>query len=255
MPGSTREPFASPAFRGKSANGIYGDAIEELDWSAGEILKTLKELDLDENTIVIWTSDNGAVKRNPPQGSNAPLRGWGYDTSEGAQRMPCIVRWPGHVPAGVVRDDLATMMDILPTVCGLAGTTPPQDRIIDGQDIWPILTNSPDAQSTYDDTGFFYYHLGQLQAVRSGPWKLYLPLEKKIASLRGDGVSVEAELYDVRHDVSENNEVSSEHPDVVQRLMGLAEAAREDLGDLDRDGKNQRPAGWVENPTPRTVGS
>src|SRR6478672_5332774 len=98
MPGSTPRPFSSPAFQGKSKNGPYGDSVEEIDWSTGEILKALKENALDGNTFVIWTSDNGAVKRNPPQGSNAPYKGFGYDTSEGAMRMPCILRWPGHVP-------------------------------------------------------------------------------------------------------------------------------------------------------------
>jgi len=99
MPGSTAAPFASESFRGKSANGPYGDSVEELDWSTGEILAALKRLNLDKQTLVIWTSDNGAPRRNPPQGSNAPLKGWGYDTSEGAMRMPCIVRWPGHISA------------------------------------------------------------------------------------------------------------------------------------------------------------
>ena len=98
MPGSTAHPFSSPAFRGRSRNGAYGDAVEELDWSAGEILAALRRLGLDERTLVIWTSDNGAVRRNPPQGSCAPYKGWGYDTSEGAMRMPCVMRWPGRIP-------------------------------------------------------------------------------------------------------------------------------------------------------------
>jgi arylsulfatase A-like enzyme len=257
MPGSTPTPFSSPAFQGKSANGVYGDAVEELDWSAGEIMKTLEQLGLDDNTIVIWTSDNGAVKWAPPQGSNAPLKGWGYNTSEGGQRVPCIVRWPGRIPAGVVRDDVTTMMDILPTACRLAGTTPPADRIIDGHDIMPILENRPDARSPYDEIGFFYYHLEQLQAVRSGPWKLYLPLENKITALRIDadtpGTRVPAELYHLRDDIGETNEVSARYPEVVERLLELAEAAREDLGDLGREGRNQRPAGWVETAVPQLL--
>ena len=104
MPGSTDRPFASPQFQGKSANGPYGDCVEEMDWSTGEILGTLAELGLDENTLVIWTSDNGAVEQNPPQGSNAPLQGWGYDASEGAMRMPCLARWPGHIAPGWTTD-------------------------------------------------------------------------------------------------------------------------------------------------------
>ena len=99
--------------------------------------------------------------------------------------MPCIARWPGKIPAGIVRDDVTTMMDILPTVAHLAGTHPPDDRVIDGFDILPILTNEPNAESPYDERGFFYYYREQLQAVRSGPWKLYLPLEKKLCTLDG----------------------------------------------------------------------
>ena len=256
MPGSTNRPFASASFQGRSANGPYGDAVEELDWSCGEVMRVLKELDLDENTLVIWTSDNGAVGWNPPQGSNAPLRGWGYNTSEGGQRMPCIAHWPGRIPAGVVRDDLTTMMDILPTVAHLAGAQPPDDRVIDGQDIRPILFDEPDSGSAYDEVGFFSYHMQQLQAVRSGPWKLYLPLDEKLSNLRGivEGCEpADAELYDVRNDLGETREVSAEYPEVVERLTALAEKAREDLGDWDREGANQREAGWVDDPRPQVL--
>lgn len=254
MPGSTDRPFASPDFQGRSANGPYGDAVEELDWSIGQIMATVEELGLRDNTLVIFTSDNGAVGWMPRQGSNAPLRGWGYDTSEGGQRVPFLARWPGVIPAGVSRDDLTSMIDILPTLAGLAGTKPPADRIIDGRDILPILKNDPDAVSPHDAEGFFYYYREQLQAVRSGPWKLYLPLEKKMTRLNGsldDAQPSQAELYDVRNDISEQHEVSASHPDVVQRLLALAETARDDLGDLDREGANQRPAGRVDDPTPQ----
>jgi len=258
MPGSSRRSFSSPLFQGRSANGPYGDCVEELDWSAGEIMKVLKALNLDEKTLVIWTSDNGAVGWDPRQGSNAPLRGWGYDTSEGGQRVPCIARWPGRIPAGIARDDVATMMDILPTVTRLAGTRPPDDRAIDGHDILPILSNDPDAESPYDEPGFFYYYLHQLQAVRSGQWKLYLPLEKKLRSLSGsfEGAErFEAELYDVRNDIGETREVAAGNPDVVRRLLAMAECARVDLGDTDREGANQRPAGWVDDPKPQVLAS
>lgn len=258
MPGSTARPFARPSFQERSANGPYGDSIEELDWSTGEIMKTLKELDLDDRTLVIWTSDNGAVRQDPPQGSNAPLQGWGYDTSEGGQRIPCIARWLGKIPAGIVKDDLTTMMDILPTAAHLAGTHPPADRIIDGHDIRSILFNEPNAKSPYDDPGFFYYYMQQLQAVRSGQWKLYLPLKKKLRNLHGVFENCEGmntELYDVRNDLGETREVSAEHPEVVERLLVLAEGAREDLGDWDREGTNQRVAGWVDDPKPQVLPS
>ncbi len=135
MPGSTLEPFASKAFRGKSANGAYGDSVEEIDWSTGLILDTLRNLKIEEKTLVIWTSDNGAPRRNPPQGSNLPLSGWGYRVSEGGMRVPCLMRWKKHIPAGTKCDELCTMMDFLPTFAKLAGGDVPKKRRIDGKDI------------------------------------------------------------------------------------------------------------------------
>jgi arylsulfatase A-like enzyme len=255
MPGSTPRPFAGRPFQGKSANGPYGDAVEELDWSYGEILRCLEEMNLDEKTLVIWASDNGAVGWVPPQGSNLPLKGWGYETSEGGQRVPCIARWPGTVPAGVVTDSVCTMMDILPTAAGLSTATLPSDRSIDGFDRTSLLTGTLDENSPYDERGFFYYHMHQLQCVRSGPWKLYLPLQHKLRELQE--VSMKdcdpslLRLYDVRNDIGETRELSDEHPEIVNRLLGLAEAARADIGDWGRQGADQRPAGWVENPKPR----
>jgi len=253
MPGSTPHPFSSPAFRGKSRNGEYGDSVEELDWSTGEILSSLKRLGLEDRTLVIWTSDNGAVRRNPPQGISAPYKGWGYDTSEGAMRMPCLMRWPGKIPAGKACDELCTTMDLLPTLARLAGVKAPNDRIIDGQDIRPMMFANRRAKSQYDKKGFFYYYMEQLQAVRAGPWKLYLPLKNKFVALNRKTVSSRLALYDVKTDVAEEHEVSAERPDVVKRLLALAEKAREDLGDMTKPGKNQRPAGWVENPKPQLL--
>ncbi len=251
MPGSSPQSFASPAFRGKSRNGLYGDSVEELDWSVGEILATLERLGLDQNTLVVWTSDNGAVRHDPPQGSCAPYKGWGYDTSEGAMRMPCIMRWPGKIPAGRVCDELCTTMDLLPTFAHLAGVKPPSDRIIDGQDMVSMLTARRGAKSRYDKNGFFYYYREQLQAVRADNWKLYLPLGQKFVTFDRKTRRSDAELYDVRNDVREEHEVSAQHPAVVKRLLLLADKAREDLGDVNQPGKNQRPAGWVENPKPQ----
>jgi arylsulfatase A-like enzyme len=250
-PGSRTVCYPGPAFRGKSANGLYGDAIEELDWSAGEILKALKQHSLDENTIIVWTTDNGAVNRNPPQGSNAPYKGMGYTTTEGGQRMPCIVRWPGKVPAGTVCDELCTMMDLVPTLTKLAKAPQPKAKI-DGHDIAPLMFGAKGAKSLYDETGFFYYQVTQLQAVRAGPWKLYLPLDSKNAHgpTKKKPQPQKLALYDVRNDVSEQREVSAQHPDVVVRLTAMAEKARAELGDGERKGAGQRDAGHVENPKP-----
>lgn len=247
MPGSTDHPFSSPAFRGQSRNGAYGDAVEELDWSTGEIVGALERLRLRENTLVIWTSDNGAVQRNPPQGSDAPYRGFGYDTSEGAMRMPCIMRWPGRIPAGRTTDELCSTMDLLPTFARLAGASLPPAPI-DGHDIRPLLFGESGAKSPWDEVGFGYYRTEQLQAIRAGPWKLYLPLEKKLINNARKTAPAKAQLYDVRHDVHEDREVSAEHADVVRRLLAMAEKIRAEIGDVDRPGRGQRPAGWVEKP-------
>jgi len=251
MPGSTTAPFSSGAFRGKSAGGAWGDSVEELDWSTGQILAAVERLGIEEKTLVIWTNDNGAPRRNPPQGINLPLAGWGYTTDEGGMRVPCVMRWPGKIPAGATCSELCTTMDFLPTFARLAGAEPPQDRIIDGHDVWPLISGRPGARSPYE--AFYYYYIEQLQAVRSGKWKLYLPLENKWRSLRGDTQPSPARLYDLVDDLAETTNLADEHPDVVARLTSLAEKARDDLGDLGRPGKNQRPAALVETATPRVA--
>lgn len=252
MPGSTKDPYASPAFKGKSANGHWGDSIEELDWSMGEILDALKRLGLDENTLVVWTSDNGAPLRNPPQGSNAPYKGYGYNTSEGAMRMPGIVRWPGRVPPGTTSTALCTMMDWLPTFAHLAGAGLPA-KVIDGHDLVQVLLDPGRTGTPYDDKGFFYYQGDQLQAVRSGVWKLYLPLPNKLVNIGGKSSPAPAQLFDVVHDVGEIEDVSSTHSDIVTRLTSLAAEARSELGDLDLPGTGQRPAGRTSTATARRL--
>ena len=239
MPGSTRRPFASQDFQGQSNNGPYGDSVEEIDWSTGQILDALRRLELDDQTLVVWTSDNGAPQRQPPQGSNRPLEGWGYTASEGGMRVPCVARWPGHIPAGTNCDEISTTMDLLPTFVRLAGATVPQGRKIDGHDIWPLLSGQPGARTPYD--AFYYYHVDQLWAVRQGPWKLYL---------RDHTSSPAARLVDLDEDIGEKRDVAEEHPEIVTRLVGLAEQARRELGDGDRIGAGQRPAGRVDNPQP-----
>ena len=250
MPGSTNKPFASDAFRGKSANGAYGDSVEELDWSTGEILRALQALGLDEKTLVVWTSDNGAPKQNPPQGSNLPFTGWGYSTTEGGMRVPCFVRWPGKIPADTRCDELCSSLDILPTFAHLAGGEVPRDRIIDGKDISNLMLGKPGARSPYD--AFYYYHRDQLQAVRSGNWKLYLPLEAK--EIQGRTRPRQAlQLYDLQSDQREEHNLADKHPDIVARLTHFADQARADLGDVGETGQGQRKAGWVNDVTPRNL--
>jgi arylsulfatase A len=249
MPGSTQAPFSSPAFKGKSKNGPWGDAVEELDWSAGEIMRTLKELELDKRTMVIWTSDNGAPKRSPVQGSNAPLGGWGYTTAEGGQRVPMIAWWPGMIQEGQVNDELTTTMDLYVMLTELAGATIPGDRIIDGKNIKDLLFNVSDAKSPYQV--FYYYDGPQLQAIRSGPWKLYLPLERRVRT----ETSQEIRLYNVVDGPGETRDVRNQHSQLVNKIMKFALIARNDLGDgnglVDHQGMGQRLVGRVENATPR----
>jgi len=251
MPGSTRSPFASETFRGKSRNGPWGDSVEEIDFSTGRIIAALKHLGLENNTLVVWTSDNGAPRRNPLQGSNLPLAGWGYTTAEGGQRVPCVMWWPSKIPAGTTCSELCTTMDLLPTFAKLAGTSSPQDRIIDGHDIWPLASGRHNAKSPYK--AFYYYYMEQLQAIRSGKWKLYLPLKAKLHILRRQTKPSSAELYDLTEDIGETRNLVAEYPDIVKHLLAIAKKARDDLGDMGRPGKNQRPAAFVDKPTPRLL--
>ena len=256
MPGSTTSPFASEAFRGKSANGPWGDAIEELDWSLGRILDKLKQCGIAENTLVVWTSDNGApAKRDPDdisRGSNKPLSGRGYTTSEGSFRVPTLFWWPGKISAGSVCEEMATTMDLLPTFARLAGAKPPRDRTIDGKDIRPLILGEDGATSPHEV--FYYYYADQLQAVRSGPWKLLLPLDNSRKGYYGSHHEPLASiLFNVVEDVACEKNVLDEHPDIVKRLYELAEKGRADLGDVGRSGAGVRPAGYFENPTPRLL--
>jgi arylsulfatase A-like enzyme len=256
-------PHAMPsaAFRGKSRNGPWGDSVEELDWAAGQILDAVRRLGLEKNTLVLWTNDNGAPRREPVQGSNLPLGGWGYTTAEGGMRVPGIAWWPGTIPAGTVCAEMITLMDVLPTFAALGGGKLPPHPI-DGRDIWPLLAGRPGARSPHP--AFFYYHGEQLQAVRSGRWKLYLPLAAQRnfvgpaapgkAPAKADGAPQAARLFDVVDDAAESRNVFAQHPDVVAALTKLAESAREELGDVGRPGRGQRPAGWVFDPQPVRLG-
>jgi len=252
MPGSTRAPYASEAFRGKSKNGPWGDSVEELDWSTGQILKTLKQFQLDQKTLVIWTSDNGAPRRHPVQGSNAPLKGWGYTTAEGGMRVPTIAWWPGTVPAGSECDEVASLMDLYPTLAHLAGAKLPTDRVIDGKDILPLLQGKPGATSPHE--AFYYYMFDQLQAVRSGNWKLYLPLEKVKGGWQQQKQAFnQPRLFNLEEDLQEASNVAEQHPQVVQRMMQLAEKMQADLGSDENPGPGRRQAGHFPQPTARKL--
>ena len=234
--------FPGAPFKGKSKDGPYGDWVEEVDWSTGEIFKALKELNIDKETLVLFTTDNGSFREK--QGSNLPLRGRKGRTDEGGMRVPCIVRWPGKIPAGQTCGEVAVTIDVLPTLAALAGSHAPKDRIIDGKNIWPLLSGKKGAKSQHE--AFYYYQMDQLQAVRSGKWKLFVAMDSKKKNWGKPEGKTPLKLYDLHADIHEDNNVADKHPEVVKRILALAERAREDLGDTNRPGKNQRKAGWVE---------
>lgn len=250
--------WASDRFSGSTEQGLYGDVVSEIDWSVGEILATLERLGIDDRTLVVFTSDNGPwLVFGNHAGSAGPFREGKATTFEGGHRVPGIFRWPGKIPAGRVSDALATGLDFLPTFASLAGDTLPTDRTIDGHDIWPLLTGRTD-ETPYEE--FFYFRGGQLQAVRSGTWKLHVPhgFPTLVGGEAGrDGMpgrEVEGRiglvLYDLATDPAETTDVSGEHPDVVSRLLARIEWARGDIGDAltEAVGVNARPPGMVDEP-------
>ncbi len=216
----------SDKFRGKSKQGMYGDVIMEIDWSVGEIIRTLKELGIDDNTMIIFTSDNGPwLSYGDHAGSALPLREGKGTTWDGGHRVPCIVRWPGQIPAGQVSDAMVANFDFLPTIATRASAAAPSDRIIDGKDLWPILRG--ESNVTPHDV-FFFYRGPQLVAVRRGPWKLHLPHPYR--SLDGEGGTggtpvkyiqrkTPQALYNLDDDIGEKNDLLALHPDIVAELQ------------------------------------
>ncbi|MFO7821926.1 MAG: sulfatase [Lentisphaeria bacterium] len=240
--------FVPRRFLRQAENGGYGGAVECIDWVAEVIFDELRRQGLDENTMVIFTSDNGSRVRGEG-GSNAPLRGTKFTTWEGGQRVPFIVRWPGNVPAGQVCDELVTSMDFLPTLARLTGTWEPQDRIIDGKDIMPLILGEEGAESPHDS--LWYYRIGNLEAVRKGKWKLHISKGKAFK----EGEPSEPELYDLDADIGEENNIVDDHPDIVKELMAEAENARRELGDnvTGVEGSGKRTVGRVDDPKTLTV--
>jgi arylsulfatase A-like enzyme len=240
--------YVQPRFVEESRNGPYGAAVRCIDWAADVLFDELAELGIDDNTIVIFTSDNGALAR-PGEGSNLPLRANKGTTWEGGQRVPCIVRWPGRIPAGLESDALTTAMDLYPTIAGWCGAATPTDRTVDGRDIAPILLGEDDAESPHG--AFFYYSGSSLEAVRVGKWKLHV---YKTPGHRG-GEGVIEELYDLSADIGETTDVADAQPEVVAELLRYIEAARADLGDdvVDADGSDRRPVGRVSDPVTLTT--
>jgi arylsulfatase A-like enzyme len=220
---------ASPEFRGRSAGGLYGDAVEELDFHTGRILDTLDDLRLRENTLVIFTSDNGTWSNNRDKlrprhqgavawGSSGPLREAKGSSYEGGSRVPCLVRWPGRVSAGRVSDALFASLDFLPTFGKLAGCETPRDRLIDGVDQSELLLGRSERGAR---DHFFYFSKNELHAVRQGRWKLRLPDRTVFYDYVQDRGTSAAELYDLDADIGETKNLAAAHPAVVERLTEL----------------------------------
>jgi arylsulfatase A-like enzyme len=220
--------YASESFRGKSKAGLYGDTIEELDWSVGQILGALREHGVDEKTLVIYTSDNGPWdlrRRKDPRlkgGSALPLRGYKFQTLEGGMRVPAIMRWPDRIPAGTVCSEVASTIDMLPTIAALTGSTLPAMRPLDGKDISDLMTGQ---SATGPHEIYCYYREYELQAVRSGTWKLLVPEENQTKRNCRKAV----ELYDLATDIGETQNVADLHPDVVKMLEGRLRAFDREL--------------------------
>jgi arylsulfatase A-like enzyme len=245
--------FVSDKFKGKTERGLFGDVIAEIDWSVGQVLAALQEHGVDDDTLVLFSSDNGPwLSYGNHAGSAGPHREGKGTTFNGGHLEPTLARWPGKIPAGSTCNELTGTIDVLPTFARLAGAEVPHDRKIDGRDIWPLLSGQPGAKTPHDRF-YFYWNLG-LEAVRSGPWKLHLPHEyRMLAGEPGkDGqpgpyktARIELALYNLENDIGESRNVADEHPEVVQQLLALAEEAREDLGDslTGRRGTGRRPSG------------
>ena len=234
---------ASKDFRGKSAGGFYGDVIEELDWSMGEVLKTLKEEGLEENTLVIFTSDNGPwieEQIGDHGGSAFPLRGNKMQTWEGGVRVPAIMQWKGKIPENVVSDALLTTMDFLPTFADISGAVISKEITLDGKSFKDVLLKNKESQHDR----FYYYSYTHLQAVRDKEWKLVLPRKAKPKYMKWAARKVEAVdeilLFNLKNDKEEQYNLADQNPEKVKELMLLIEEGRKELGDHDRIGEGAR---------------
>jgi arylsulfatase len=248
--------FVSDKFKGKSNRGLYGDVIMEIDWSVGQILDALKTNGLEENTIVIFTSDNGPwLSYGNHGGSALPFREGKGTAWEGGQREPFIMRYPKKLEAGKTIDVPIMAIDMLPTLAAVTNSKLPK-KTIDGKNVWSVLTG--ESNESPQEAYFFYYRVNELFGVRYGKWKLYFPHTYRTMSgqeLGKDGVPgaykmvdlEEIELYDVINDKSETKNVADEYPEVVAKIKLLANTMRSRLGDslLELEGSETREAGKV----------
>jgi len=242
LPHYVMEPFVS-----KSRNGRYGAAVAAVDWSTGALMAELKSLGIEDNTLIIFTSDNGSRTRGEG-GGNGPLRGHKGQTWEGGMRVPCIVKWPGIVPAGAVSGDLVSAMDFYPTIASHVGHDVSKLPKHDGVNVLPVWRGENGKKSPREH--FHYFKRDELQAVRSGKWKL-----RHAFDTGKDANPDELELYDLSEDVGETRDLAAQHPDVVERLSKAMAEIRAELGDsrLGIEGGERRPPAVSPNPKPLTT--
>jgi arylsulfatase A-like enzyme len=244
--------FVSDKFKGRTARGLFGDVLAEIDWSVGRIMDALQRHQLEENTLVIFSSDNGPwLLYGDHSGSARPLREGKATSFDGGVRVPFIARWPGRIPRGTICREPAMTIDLLPTVARLTGAPLP-NHPIDGRDIWPLLAHERGARS---QEAYFIYWGQELQAVRSGPWKLHFAhawVRPDPPGGRGEpgryaNLKMEPALFNLAHDPREIRDVAARHPDVVAHLKILADRARQDLGDsaTKQVGQGVRPPGKI----------
>lgn len=222
--------YASDRFEGRSARGLYGDTVEEIDWSCGEVFKALKELGVDRETLVVFTSDNGPwLSKKLHGGSAGPFFEGKVSTWEGGYRVPTIFRWPGRIAPGVTTAAFGTTMDLYTTFIRVGGGAVPSDRIVDGKDLSPVLfENAPGREPLQ-----FYYFADDLWGVRKGPWKLHLKSTKPASVMVWGAWKVETHdpplLYNVEHDPGEQYDAAKGNPEVVASLLGAIEAHRRNV--------------------------
>jgi arylsulfatase len=250
--------YAGEEFKGKSKAGIYGDVIEEFDAVVGKILNFLKHNNLERNTLVIFSSDNGPwLTYGDHAGTAGPLREGKGTVYEGGTRVPMLAQWPGQIPAGSVQDATAMTIDVLPTIARIINAPLPS-HAIDGLDIFDLMCSKPGAKCPHE-VFYHYFRQGELQAIRSGPWKLMLPHDVNCIvpdQLGGQGKPgksqmrkiTEPELYHLGNDLGETTNLASQKPEVLKRLLELADQGRKELGDslTKTQGSGIRPCGMIK---------
>jgi arylsulfatase A len=245
--------YVSDKFKGKSKQGMYGDVIMEIDWSVGQIVSTLEKHGIADNTLIIYCSDNGPwLSYGNHAGSALPLREGKGTTWDGGVREPTVMYWPNKIPKGKICNQPAMTIDIFPTIANIIGADLP-NHAIDGKNITPLLCGEPGAKSPQE--AYYFYWGNDLHAVRSGDWKLHFPHSyRTLAGKPGgkDGIptkytqhKTELALFNLKNDISESTDVSTQYPKVVEQLKSLADKARIELGDGKQKGKGIRPHGRI----------